>query len=354
MSARFGLRVSTILCRRFRRRVFSKGWTWFPSRFPSLGMWTCLLAWGVAWGSGCRPKPDPASPPLTVEVLASADRIRIGDPVRVDLVAEHPEDAVLQIAAPIPDTLAVLNRDRFSRSLRSGRMRTTFRYDLTSFVLGSHTALVGRVTAARRGGTPPLEIAVTGIVLRVESSLVASGQDPATEAWRALPGLERGPRNRGFALFWILPLIALVALAFGWLARRLGRPKKEPEKTPLAAHEIALRELEQLRNESWIDREVFYVKLSTIVRRYLEARFDLHAPERTTEEFIRDATFSSRLTAEQQQGTQSFLEQSDLVKFARWLPGIEEMKGAFAAAERLVRETIPAPVADAPHREGGA
>jgi len=42
-----------------------------------------------------------------------------------------------------------------------------------------------------------------------------------------------------------------------------------------------------------------------------------------------------------------FLEQSDLVKFARHAPESADMQTAFESAERLVQETIPAPAAPA-------
>ena len=69
----------------------------------------------------------------------------------------------------------------------------------------------------------------------------------------------------------------------------------------------------------------------------------LHAPEQTTEEFIRTSSQSNALSAEHRALTQQFLEQSDLVKFARFEPGAGDMTAAWDAAARLVRETVPAP-----------
>lgn len=82
--------------------------------------------------------------------------------------------------------------------------------------------------------------------------------------------------------------------------------------------------------------------MSGIVRHYLEDRFGLRAPERTTEEFIRDALASRALSAAHRELVAGFLEQSDLVKFARHAPGQADMRNALDSAERLVRETMPA------------
>ncbi|HOW97476.1 MAG TPA: hypothetical protein PK634_06770, partial [Kiritimatiellia bacterium] len=109
---------------------------------------------------------------------------------------------------------------------------------------------------------------------------------------------------------------------------------------------IALRALQRLKERGLIEKaeiEPFYVELTGIARRYLESRFGLRAPERTTEEFIREASVSGLLSAAHQALVRDFLEQSDLVKFARFAPGIPEMNAAFASAEKLVVETRPAP-----------
>ena len=116
-------------------------------------------------------------------------------------------------------------------------------------------------------------------------------------------------------------------------------------------HRLALDALADLRAKGWIEAlqiEPFYVALSGIVRRYLEGRFGLRAPERTTEEFIRDALSSKKLSDAHRDLVAGFLEQSDLVKFARHAPGPSDMHNALDSAERLVRETMPAAPAPPP------
>jgi hypothetical protein len=71
-------------------------------------------------------------------------------------------------------------------------------------------------------------------------------------------------------------------------------------------------------------------------------------PERTTEEFIRDALSSRKLSDAHQTLVAGFLEQSDLVKFARHAPGQSDMRNALDSAERLVRETMPVAAAPRP------
>jgi len=279
-----------------------------------------------------------------IVLMASTQTLHVGDPVRVDLVARHPTNTTLQVETEFPPDITLLSRDRTSHEVRDGMAETRLRYVLTSFVIGEHTVFTGRVTAVTTDGLPSFDTALTGMVLRVESQLAASGEDPLTTPWRAYPEPVRDPRGRFPAWLWVLPIVAGVALGVGLWARRFGRPALEPDEPPPPAHKTALAELKQLRESGRMERgerEPFYVELSSIVRRYLEARFQLRATEQTTDEFIRETAESGRLGTAHRQLTADFLVQSDLVKFARLEPALPDMQAAFAAAERLVQETVP-------------
>ena len=133
---------------------------------------------------------------------------------------------------------------------------------------------------------------------------------------------------------WLLLVVAIgLSVAF-WLWKR-RKPKTTGETpVPLSAVEIALAALQQLRQDA-PPVEEFYTRLSDIVRQYIEGRFGLRAPERTTEEFLAEAT----LPPQHMVLLSAFLQESDLVKFARLRPGKDDMERAFDAAERFVRET---------------
>ena len=87
--------------------------------------------------------------------------------------------------------------------------------------------------------------------------------------------------------------------------------------------------------------EEFYTRLSDIVRHYLEGRFYLRAPERTTEEFLYEVSQDNALAQEHKDLLGAFLQESDLVKFARHHPEQSDMQRALEAAEKFVRDTQP-------------
>ena len=135
--------------------------------------------------------------------------------------------------------------------------------------------------------------------------------------------------------WWLGGLLALGVLAAAvWIWRRRKPTTAIEMVAPPTPLDVALRALQQLREQT-PPVEEFYTRLSDIVRHYIEGQFGLRAPERTTEEFLAEAT----LPPASMSLLGAFLQESDLVKFARLRPGQQEMERAFGAAEKFVRGT---------------
>lgn len=148
------------------------------------------------------------------------------------------------------------------------------------------------------------------------------------------------PLPHGWQWLWaLLILAAVLALAY-WLWKRRHPTEGVPAVPPLTPYELATRELQRLREEN-PPVEVFYTRLSDIVRHYLEGRFHLRAPERTTEEFLYEVSQDRTLAQEHKDLLGAFLQESDLVKFARHHPEQSDKQRALEAAEKFVRDTQP-------------
>jgi hypothetical protein len=82
------------------------------------------------------------------------------------------------------------------------------------------------------------------------------------------------------------------------------------------------------------------VAVSDIVRGYVEARFNVHATQRTTPEFLRDClTQVGPALQAHEQSLSEFLKFCDLAKFARWSLSGGEMQGLLASARHFVEST---------------
>jgi hypothetical protein len=153
----------------------------------------------------------------------------------------------------------------------------------------------------------------------------------------------RGPLQElqtGVARYW--PWLALVAGALGLaLAWRWWRDRLSVRRR-LSAYDIAVGRLDSLEVSGFPgadEADDWYVELSSIVRRYLEDRHGVRAPELTTEEFLRAAGASAQLSSGHRQLLSRFLEQCDRVKFAAYVPDESESREAFDAARRFLLET---------------
>lgn len=142
---------------------------------------------------------------------------------------------------------------------------------------------------------------------------------------------------------WIIGTLVLAlfgALLWWWLKRQRRIRPAAPEVV-VPPHVRAKQKLEQALGLI-SDPRLFCIAVSDATRVYLEERFELHAPERTTEEFLLELQQTSHLSPDQKATLGQFLEQCDLVKFARSEPTETELRALHRIADRLVDETMPA------------
>jgi hypothetical protein len=120
------------------------------------------------------------------------------------------------------------------------------------------------------------------------------------------------------------------------------RRRRVQEKAPITPpHELAREALQRLTERDLIAKgqvEQFFVELSGIMREYIERQFGIHAPERTTEEFLVEASRSDALTGHHRRLRQ-FLTLADQVKFAVLHPTNEDTDESIHVLRRFVQET---------------
>jgi hypothetical protein len=133
---------------------------------------------------------------------------------------------------------------------------------------------------------------------------------------------------------WLYVLIGLLvfALAGGYGYFRLKtkgiKLKEIPEELKKPAWEVALNELEQLRNSPLVKKgkiKEYYITLSEIIRKYLERRYEILALDRTSEE-IKQEMKRRKIESEVYNLINQFLQSCDLVKFAKYIPSLEEIE----------------------------
>ena len=158
----------------------------------------------------------------------------------------------------------------------------------------------------------------------------------------------------GWAWLWWLLLVAAVAVAalllWRWLKQRKLNVVLPP---PIPSHVRAKQKLQEAL-ALITQPKPFVIAVSDTARTYLEERFNFHAPERTTEEFLRELAGTKLLLPDQKESLGNFLASCDLVKFAKYEPGEKELLELHGSAVRLVEETEPKEIKmESEHPAGG-
>ncbi|MBK7887937.1 MAG: hypothetical protein IPJ86_11785 [Bacteroidetes bacterium] len=146
---------------------------------------------------------------------------------------------------------------------------------------------------------------------------------------------------------WILLIyhgvLLLMALVVWWIRKKNKKevPQEilQSEKAP--AHILALEALSALEEERiWQQgkHKAYYTRLTDILRVYIEDRWGVGALELTTDEIVNNS-FVMTLEKQHAEELERVLRLSDLVKFAKLLPGAGENENAMQLSIKFVAET---------------
>jgi hypothetical protein len=286
-----------------------------------------------------------AEAPVQVTIIAEPPNVPFHRQIKFTISVEAPADAEIELPQMIDHFagLPVYGQTDFRTEKASeGRKRITETYTLDPLFPGIYTPDAVTIGVA---GAPAITVASPTLRVRELTP------DEQMEIERFIPSDGPIDLERRFWeswLFWsAVAAIAALALAVAAQFLRRGRARRvyTPPRPPW---EIAYGRLRELDAKKWPEAGrygPYYVELSAILRHYIEDRFHLHAPERTTPEFLSEAAGSGVLSEGHQRLLAHFLRHCDRVKFARYEPSVSEMERSFTEVLTFVDETVPKPAA---------
>ncbi len=282
-----------------------------------------------------------ADPTVKLRMDVSPREITIGDPVRCNVTVIFstslqslpllaPATGEFELLAMVPPEI---------KTLPSGETQMTYPVIMTtfstgtlslpSFVLNFITPDGQRVEAK----TQPLDIHV--------ASLLEKHGDEGN-----LRPLKGTFNFRSYFWLWLtMGLLALATLLYFGL-RHIKNKRRNTLETagpPKPAEESAWEALQKLEDSDLRGSgqlKEFYVQLSDILRTYLERRFHISSMERTTSELLIEIR-RLELPLDTTLILRVFIENSDLVKFAKFMPSDTAVEEDLNRVKQFITVTTP-------------
>lgn len=307
---------------------------------------------------GChKPSTSTATqaPSPAISITNRQDRVELVMTVTPGAV-DMTRDQILEIAASYPSEMDVTipaMEDRCEGFISNqtiddpptsvgGTTRIRRRYLLTPSLASEYRIAPAAITFTDKGHTPPRSGWFPSPPVTLPSPTVhaLAGETPT---WAMQPRWIR-PSAREIAMKSFSILILLASLFLLWkISKRLRRQIRLMVMSP---RERALFELKELLSSDLIARQEFkefYVRLTRIVRQFIERRHGIRAPEQTTEEFLAAISKDNRFPDPVAKRLKAFLHASDLVKFAAHTPDNTAIDDVTATARDYIESDRPEP-----------
>lgn len=308
-----------------------------------------LLTVFLSAGGYCHAQGD-----VKVGARADAVRLQVGDQARVFLEVQHsPATSRVEWAA-IPDSanhLEIVEKGKIDTIANGATVTYRQRLLVTGFDSGLFVLPSFQFAVLPGGGGTPYVLRTDSIPMLVQTVPVDT-----TKPFRPIKDIIAVKTSWLDYLWLIIGCLLFLGLAiFVVLYFRKHKAVKAPVQPAAPAETLQEKALKMLaaleREELWQKGQVkeHYIRLTEIVRGYIEARFGTPALELTTDDLMEKARTSRDLIPVADR-LHTVLYTADLAKFARAEPLPAEHLAAMTAAKELITATPPPPVVNEPPR----
>jgi hypothetical protein len=281
---------------------------------------------------------------VTVRAHLDSSGITIGDQVRLTIEVKTEPGISVQFPVfsdKLTDKIEILNTSSVDSSWSKEEQKAILRKSLLITVFDSGLYVIPPIPVSFFNQTISDTIQTSPAYLTVYPFQVDT-----TGIIRDIKAIEKAPLSFMELFPFIIGLIG-VAMIIWFIFYYLKKKKKnEPvfirQKPEEPAHLIALRELDKLRAEKLWQKgqtKLYYSKLTEIIRRYIEKRFEIIAMEQTTDEILTEFQTRKSLHRDDFELLNNMLVLADLVKFAKADPLPDENEKHFDNAHAFVNNT---------------
>jgi hypothetical protein len=290
--------------------------------------------------------------PVRLEMRIEPGKVDLTRGVELTLTVESPPEIDVEIPSLNDRVQGFAVRGRYDDEpvQRDGKTVRVVHTQLIPLVAERYRIAPMAIGYTDKAAQPPRQDWFTTRPLVLEAVALTKG-DPGREIEAQVDPVWIRPPFRT-VVWWILGVLLAAGGVYG-LWRLVSRVRESIEVARMSPRERALRELGKLLARELIRKQKikeFYLELTMIVRRYIERRHGVRAPEQTTEEFLAAISSDIRFSAAVLAKLRDFLRASDLVKFAADRPDEESI----GRATETAKDYIEHDAADAGPEKGGA
>ena len=150
-----------------------------------------------------------------------------------------------------------------------------------------------------------------------------------------------------YALIICIVIGAIVLILLGWYFYEVWKGKRrlnlfmKPEEPQLPPHVIAINELDNIKTQKLWQRGLnkqYHSSITDTLRKYIEGRFGIHAPEMTSGETLEEIKHINE-TDSVYGNLKQILQLADFVKFAKYQPLPDENELSMMNAYLFVNQT---------------
>lgn len=282
--------------------------------------------------------------PISVHVRVDPNQLSIAELLTLQLEATVEDGYSVRMPAidQVLQHFGIVDWDNLGDRLgQNNQLTKTMQYRLEPFLSGDYELPafifafydVNDPNKVHELESDPIPVTVTSLL----------GEDRANLTIADIETVVEIPRPPLPWWVWALVLGGLLGIAAVAVFLTLRRKKVAALVRILKpAHEVAYARLQALVERDLIGKghiKLFYEEISHILRHYIEDRFKLHAPERTTEEFLQELYEDKTWSGPEKDTLGDFLQHCDLVKFATYQPTTEEIQQTFDQVKTLIENT---------------
>ncbi|MDD4910072.1 MAG: hypothetical protein PHR44_05275 [Candidatus Omnitrophica bacterium] len=280
--------------------------------------------------------------PARMRANIDKTNIHIGDIVQYRITIESGKALEVEfpdLSAAMPGFEIKRRVSKASPFLFFAPKRYSAVYTASTFSVSDSMVGPMEVKYRRKGGKEWKVFNTPQFILKVESLLKDNPQDIKDIKPPIEGAVIAKAMLRNSAVTAVIALVMILAAGLFCTIRKVMRrqPKRE-----IPLYETIQAELKKIRSSGLIEQgktKEYYLGISNCLRKYLEKRLSLPAPEMTTEEFLHNLqNISVVLMPEQKKLLEEFLRHCDMVKFAKYEPSQSEAEATFQSAYKLIEE----------------